>query len=371
MRILFDARVLGNHMHGIARYGLNLLQQLLVETRGHEFVVLISRPQVQDWFTPIAPVRWIPTGIPLYSLQEQVLIPYLIRKEAFDLFHSPTYSIPLVFSTRGIITIHDLIHLLFPKDYGLRHRLYYSLLVRRSVARCLKVFTVSEQSKKDIVALLDGIDRRIAVIPNGLEPQWIPRPMDRSFADRYGLGQGFLLFVGNPRPHKNFSRVFSAFEKLIREDAYEGKLVVVGLDRHDCPGDLQGRLVFFPHCNDPELGLLYAGADFLAAPSLYEGFGLPVLEAMACGCPVLIGNQGALPEIVGDAGLLVDPYDIDSIKEGFREILFRPGLRQTLWERGLKRAQHYSWGKTAQAVLKVYDSLANENAVLQTPNLKP
>lgn len=371
MKILFDARVLGNPMHGIARYGLNLLRRLLDENEGHDYTVLISRPQVKEWFRPSEPARFIPTGIPLYSLQEQVLLPALLRRERFDLFHSPTYAIPLAFSGRGIMTIHDLIHLLFPQDYGLRHRFYYSLLVRRSVARCLKVLTVSEHSKKDIVRLLHGEEQRVAVIPNGLDPQWIPRSLDPSFADRYGLGQGFLLFVGNPRPHKNFLRVRQAFEKFIQEEPYEGKLVVVGLDRADGSGNVQDRLVFIPHCNDEALGLLYAGADLLAAPSLYEGFGLPVLEAMACGCPVLVGNRGALPEIVGEAGLLVDPYDIDSIKEGLRKIVFQPDLGPVLRARGLKRAQHYSWKKTAQAVLKVYDSLASEKALLRTINHKP
>jgi glycosyltransferase involved in cell wall biosynthesis len=357
MKILFDARVLGDQMHGIARYCLNLLKRLLDQKEGHEYSILINRPQVRAWFNPSIPVRFIATRIKLYSLQEQVLIPFLLRSEKFDLFHSPTYSIPLVFSGKGIITIHDLIHLLFPEHHGLKHRLYYSLLVRRSVSRCVKVFTVSEHSKQDIIRLLQGVDERIDVIPNGLDPQWHPRTMELSFADRYGLGQGFLLFVGNPRPHKNFLRVLEAFEKLIREEAYGGKLVVVGLHPHECPESLRDRVIFFPHCNDQELGLLYGGADLLAAPSLYEGFGLPVLEAMACGCPVLVGNRGALPEIVGEAGVLVNPQEVDSIKEGFRKIIFEPDLRFLLRERGLRRAQHYSWEETAQKVLSTYGSL--------------
>ena len=196
MRILFDARVLGNQMHGIARYCQNLLQQLLAEDQGHEYWVLIGRSEIQNRFSPSVPVRWIQTRTPLYSLQEQLSIPYRMRGEAFDLFHSPTYTIPLLFSTKGIITIHDLIHLLFPKDYGFRHRLYYSLFVRRAVSRCVKIFTVSEHSKKDIITLLKGHDRQIVVTPNGLDPQWAPQASDAGFMDRHGLHKGFLLFVG-------------------------------------------------------------------------------------------------------------------------------------------------------------------------------
>jgi glycosyltransferase involved in cell wall biosynthesis len=363
MKILFDARVLGNHMHGIARYCLNLLKGLLGGDGGHEYSVLISRPQVREWFGPNLVANFIRTDIPLYSLQEQLLVPSLLRREKFDLFHSPTYAIPWLFSGQGIITIHDLIHLLFPKDYGLKHRLYYTLLVRHSVSRCQKVFTVSEQSKKDIIRLLKGIPERVEVVPNGLEPQWGPRIPDRDFLASLLLNEPFLLFVGNPRPHKNFLRVRSAFERLVREDAYPGKLAVVGLPSGFGSGDFADRIIFLPACNDAELASLYSAADLLAAPSLYEGFGLPVLEAMACGCPVLIGNCGALPEITGEAGVMVDPYAVDSILEGYRKILFQPGLRQRLRERGLIQAARFSWEESSRKVLKTYEEIGKNKLV--------
>ncbi len=365
MKILFDARVLGNQMHGIARYCQNLLQQLLAEDRGHEYWVLIGRSEIRDRFSPAAPVRWIQSRPPLYGIQEQLLIPYQLRKEAFDLFHSPTYTIPLLFSAKGIITIHDLIHLLFPRDYGLRHRLYYSLFTRRVVSRCVKIFTVSENSKKDIMTLLGGKDRQIAVTPNGLDPQWVPQAIDAGFMDRYGLNKGFLLFVGNPKPHKNFPRVLSAFNKLVREDAYEGKLLVVGIDPRELPEDLRKGVFFFPFSNDRELRLLYSAADLLVAPSLYEGFGLPVLEAMACGCPVLIGNQGGLPEVAGEAGMAVDPYQVSAIWEGMKKVLHDKDLSRRMREQGIKQAEGYTWERTARIVLETYASLTE---VLRTPN---
>ncbi|MBA4393057.1 MAG: hypothetical protein C0407_05845 [Desulfobacca sp.] len=368
MKILFDARVLGNQMHGIARYCQNLLQQLLTEDRGYEYVVLIGRSEIRDRFSPSVPVRWIQTRTPLYSIQEQLLIPYRMRGEIFDLFHSPTYTIPLLFSTKGIITIHDLIHLLFPQDYGLRHRLYYSLFTRRAVSRCVQIFTVSEHSKKDIITLLNGDDRRITVTPNGLDPQWKPQSIDAGLLDRYDLNKGFVLFVGNPRPHKNFPRVLSAFKKLIQEDDYEGKLVVVGIDSQDLPEDLSKRVVFCPLSNDQELKILYSGADLLVSPSLYEGFGLPVLEAMACGCPVLVGDQGALPEIVGDAGITVDPYQVSAILEGMKKMLNNKDLSQGMRERGIKQAAKYTWEKTARTVLDTYDF---QTRILRTLNLGP
>ena len=367
MKILFDARVLGKDMHGIARYCLNLLHQLLAKDRGDEYLILISQPKIQEWFTPVVSVRWLSTSIPLYGLQEQILIPIHLRREAFDLFHSPTFTIPLLFSPKGIMTIHDLIPMLFPKDYGLGHRLFFRFVMRRAVARCQKVFTVSERSRDDIITLLQGRKERLVITPNGLDSHWGPKPEDPEWNRRNQLDQGYLVFVGNPKPHKNFSRVLSAFELLIKDNAYPGKLVAIGIPPGNLSADLKDRVLFLPQCNDQDLSLFYSGADLLVAPSLYEGFGLPVLEAMACGCPILIGNQGALPEIAGDAGFVVNPYDIHAIKEGIREILHHQDLRQDLRERGLKQAKQYSWEKTARIVLETYDSLRGFSKH-QTPN---
>jgi glycosyltransferase involved in cell wall biosynthesis len=357
MKIVFDARVLGTRMHGISRYCLNLLQRLLAEDQGNEYLILNGPSPIQEWFNPSVPVRWLRTSIPLYSLQEQFLIPFQLRNEKFDLFHSPTYTIPLTFSSQGIITIHDLIPLIFPKDFGLRHRIFFRFVVRRAVSRCLKIFTVSDQSQKDILTYLQGGQDRMVITPNGLASHWGPKTSNPPFNRHYGLDQGYLVFVGNPKPHKNFARVLSAFDLLIQEDHYPGKLVSIGVEPRQLSAELMDRILFVPHCNDQELGLFYSGADLLAAPSLYEGFGLPVLEAMACGCPVLISDQGALPEIAGDAGFQVNPYDIRAIKEGMREVLFNPDLRRNLKNRGITRAGHFSWEKTTRIVLDTYKSL--------------
>ncbi len=255
------------------------------------------------------------------------------------------------------MTIHDLIPLIFPKDYGISHRLFFRFVVRRAVSRCLKIFTVSEHSRKDIFTFLQGRHERMVITPNGLDPHWGPKPLDPEFNRRHGLDQGYLVFVGNPKPHKNFTRVLSAFELLIKEDHYPGKLVSIGVAPWNLSSKLKDRVLIVPECNDQDLGLFYSGAELLAAPSLYEGFGLPVLEAMACGCPVLIGDQGALPEIAGDAGFQVNPYDIRAIKEGMREVLYHQDLSQMLRERGLKRAGQFSWEKTARIVLDTYNSL--------------
>ena len=158
------------------------------------------------------------------------------------------------------MTIHDLIPLLFPKDFGFRHRLFFRFVVRRAVSRCLKVFTVSDQSRKDIFTYLQGRQERMVITPNGLDSHWGPKPMDQDFNRRYGLDQGYLVFVGNPKPHKNFSRVLSAFELLVKEDHYPGKLVSIGMAPRNLSSELRDRVLFLPHCNDQESGsVLFRG----------------------------------------------------------------------------------------------------------------
>ncbi len=358
MKIIFDARVIERHTHGIARFSVNLLDQLLSLDRQNEYLVLTRFPWVKDWFQPLARVDWRTVPVPPYNFREQALIPWLLRKDPFDLFFSPTYAVPLALASRSILTIHDLIHLIFPRDYGWKYRWYYRLLVHPAVTRSRRVFTVSESSRRDIVAYLGGENVPIEVIPNGLESFWSPRPEDPEFLGRVGLTTGFILFVGNNRPHKNFSRVLEAFRRLVREGAYPGKLVVVGLTPDRLPAELSGRLVVFPFCPDPELVLLYSSAQLLIAPSLYEGFGLPVLEAMACGCPVLVSRTASLPEITGAAGRQVDPFQVEDIFSGLKQILTDPILRQHMIRSGLDQARLFSWKATAQKVLQIFEELA-------------
>jgi glycosyltransferase involved in cell wall biosynthesis len=359
MKIVFDARVIESQTHGIARYCRNLLDRLLRLDGTNEYRVIIRFPWVKDWFSPRAPVKWVLSPIPPYTLQEHWAIPRALRHEPFDLFYSPTYTLPRSLAARGILTVHDLIHLIFPAHYGWKYRLYYRLMIQPIARRCRRIFTVSRSSQGDIVRYLQCPEEKIVLTPNGLEPSWFSRLPNRGLIKRYGLEQGFILFVGNPRPHKNFSRVLEAFEQLLREGAFSGKLVAVGIPGESSLSGAGPRVIRIPYCSDAELATLYTEARLLAVPSLYEGFGLPMLEAMACGCPVLIGDRASQPEIAGPAGWTVDPYRTEAIKEGMVRILGDPPLRQRLREEGLIQARRYSWEDTARTVLRVFSELAD------------
>lgn len=358
MKILFDARVLGDRMHGIARYCLGLLGRLLTEDRENEYLVLISREEVRNRFPPRTAVRWIRTAIPLYGTAEQILLPLRLVGHSFDLYHSPTFTLPLFFSSKGMITLHDLIPLLFPDDYGVGHRLFFRFVVRPAVLRAQRVITVSRRSAEDIKTLLKVPEEKIAVTPNGLDPHWSEGWREKEVTGPAKGTDNYILFVGNPKPHKNFQRVLAAFQLLKAEENYPGRLVVVGLSQAEIPASLKEEVRFLPRADDHDLARLYARADLLASPSLYEGFGLPVLEAMACGCPVLIGDRGALPEVAGEAGFSVNPWDIRAIKKGMRELIFNTELRAFLSERGKKRAAFFTWERTAQQMQEVYREYA-------------
>jgi glycosyltransferase involved in cell wall biosynthesis len=361
MKILYDARVLEDRMHGIARYAGNLLRQLLIMDQENEYHVLIRHPEIRALFPAARQVEWLTLPVPPYTIQEQVLLPFQLRRVDFDCYHSPTYSIPLVFSRKGLVTIHDLIHLLFPGDYGLLHRVYYRGLLRPILSQARRVFTVSENSKKDLIRLLNCREGKITVTPNGLEPDWKPRPADDQFRKRLGVEGSYLLFVGNPRPHKNFQRVLEAYQRLIQEDGYAGKLVAIGIESLSLPESLRDRVMVLSHCNDQDLIQFYSGAELLLAPSLYEGFGLPVLEAMACGCPVLVADRGALPEVAGEAGLQVDPYQVSEIVAGLKRILHDAARRRTMQEQGIQQAALFSWSNTARIILDTYRHLYDGN----------
>ena len=337
---------------------MNLLDQLLSLDLQNEYLVLTRFPWVKDWFQPLARVDWRTVLVPPYNFREQAPIPWPLRKDSFDLFFSPTHAVPLALASRSILTIHDLIHLIFPGDYGWKYRWYYRLLVRPAVARSRRVFTVSEFPAGH--RRLPGRGER----PHLGHPQWAGVFLESPAGGPRISSAGWTvrpvsscLWATTDRT-KISPGLLEAFRRLVREGSYPGKLVVVGLTPDRLPAELSGRLVVFPFCPDPELVLLYSSAQLLIAPSLYEGFGLPVLEAMACGCPVLVSRTASLPEITGAAGRQVDPFQVEDIFSGLKQILTDPILRQHMIRSGLDQARLFSWKATAQKVLQIFEELA-------------
>ena len=372
MRIAIDARKL--HDYGIGTYVRNLLRQLARQDRTSEYV-LFCRPQDVGVAAQLGPnFRAVPSTAPSYSVREQLVIPSLVRRERPDLFHTPHYVLPpLVASCRTVVTIHDCIHLMFPQYLPNRFAYAYARTFMGSAARrSERILTVSEASKRDILRFFSVPEEKIDVIYNAIDERFGVAPPEEEVVrvrERYQLFDQFLLYAGNIKPHKNLERLIQAFRQLRQEGFDHLKLLIIGdeiskyptLRRtvHRCK--LHKHVRFLGFVPDQTLAILYRLAAAFVFPSLYEGFGLPPLEAMASGTPVVTSNISSLPEVVGDAAVLIDPYDPAAIAQGVRQVLTSPTLRDDLVRRGLARARAFSWEESVRRTRAVYGAVLGES----------
>jgi glycosyltransferase involved in cell wall biosynthesis len=272
----------------------------------------------------------------------------------------PLRSIPTV------LTVHDLIFKHLPEHHKLLNRVYLNLTLPLYCRRATCIIAISECTRRDVMAAYDLPPEKVMVIHEAADPRFRAQTPERVAAvrERYGLPERYILFVGTIEPRKNLARLLHAFEALHADDLCDA-LVIVG-QRGWLYGDFFAELessplrekVFLPgYVPDEALPAVYAGARALAFPSLYEGFGLPVLEAMACGTPVACSSTSALPEVAGDAALYFDPTSQGSIVEALSQLLRDPDLRGELVRRGLERATQFSWDRVATETEAVYDAV--------------
>jgi glycosyltransferase involved in cell wall biosynthesis len=266
----------------------------------------------------------------------------------------------------AVVTIHDCIHLMFPQYLPNRMALLYArFFMWWATRRARRVLTVSEASKRDILRFCRIPAEKVTVIPNAIDDRFRVAPPDdevERIRERFQLHEPFVLYVGNVKPHKNLERLIQAVHHL-HENGYDQlKLLVIGSDiskyatlrRAIHTYNLHRYVRFLGFVPDRTLNILYRLTSVFAFPSLYEGFGLPPLEAMACGAPVVTSNTSSLPEVVGDAAVLVDPTDARAIAEGLAHVLADPNLRADLRRRGVAHAQSFSWAEGAKAVRRIY-----------------
>jgi glycosyltransferase involved in cell wall biosynthesis len=366
LRIAIDARKLRDY--GIGTYVRNLLRHLARIDQATEYIVLCREADREVVSELGANYKTVTVRSPGYSIREQVTVPLDLRRERVDLFHAPHYVLPALTPCKSVVTIHDCIHLRFPQ-YLRRMRLGYayargSLWV--ATHRSNRILTVSEASKRDILDYFHVPPSKIDVIYNGIDERFSTPPPEDDVArvrERYQLDDPFILYAGNIKPHKNLERTIEAFHLLRRTGQFDQvKLVIIGDEiakyaalRHAVHRHKLHKYVrFFGFVPDRTLAILYRLSAVFVFPSLYEGFGLPPLEAMASGTPVITSNVSSLPEVVGDAALLVDPLHPDAIADALRRVLTDAGLRSDLSARGLERARHFSWERSIRRVREIY-----------------
>ncbi len=369
MRIGIDARKL--HDFGIGTYIRNLLRHLGRLDRESEYVLFCRPGDVS-----LAPVfgenfRAVAEPARPYSFSEQLAIPRDVARARLDLFHEPHYVLPPLTLTKSLVTIHDCIHLMFPQYLPNRLAYVYARASMWAAAhRASRVLTVSESSKRDILHFFDIAPEKITVIYNGIDERFNQPPEEADVArvrTRYQLDRPFILYAGNVKPHKNLERTINAFHRVRKAGFDDLRLVIIGdeISKHPALRRAVHRYMLHKHVRflgfvpDDTLAVLYRLAAVFVFPSLYEGFGLPPLEAMASGTPVVTSNVSSLPEVVGDAAVMVDPYSSQAIADGIIRVLGDPGLRETLKQRGLARAQEFSWARSVGRVWGIYHEVVN------------
>jgi glycosyltransferase involved in cell wall biosynthesis len=350
---------------GIVVYAKNLLRCLLELDSKNEYVFMYRQKQDVGQFTSFPNVTEVVIRAPNKLLWDQVAVPVFAKKQRLDLIYNPKLSIPLITRSRTVLVMHGGAQFVVPHVFRWYDRIYFKIANRLFCKRANAVITMTHTGAKDIVDRMGADPEKVHVINEGYNETCTVLDAAATAAVRlkYSLPEQFILFVGGITPLKNFGNLLKAFGKL--QSGFPHKLVVVGFNRWKFSKDLEmmnelglrDKIVFCGFVPDEDLAAFYNLASLFAFPSLYEGFGIPILEAMACGCPVLTTKTGCSPEVAGGAALLVDPYEPDSIADGMRKILSEEALRRTLIENGLTRAKHFSWRKSAAETLSLFESL--------------
>ena len=352
----------GYRSAGIHQYIYHLLRYLGQAGDGLRYTVLLGEGALSpDVTLTLLRSRWPTSRAAVRVVWEQLAQPWALRKIGADLVHGPVFIGPLLASCPVVVTIHDLSFIRFPEMFRPANRLYLTMLTRLSARRARRLIAVSAHAAAESTRLLGVPSERIDVVYHGVDPVFRPLPDDEvaAFRQRRGLPERFVLCVGTLEPRKNLVRLVEAFARA--RDGRVGLVLAGGkgwlydelFARVKALG-LTGEVIFPGYVMNEELPLWYNAATALAYPSLYEGFGLPVLEAQACGTPVLTSNVSSLPEAAGDAAVMVDPYDVEALAAGLDRLLADEPLRHELRSAGLAHASQFTWSHTAQETARVY-----------------
>jgi glycosyltransferase involved in cell wall biosynthesis len=351
---------------GVERYAAELIKNWAKLDSTNEYI-LYFRSEPQQWFKEL-PKNFSYKVMPFPIFWTQLRLSLEMLLHPVDVLFIPASALPLWHPKNSVVTVHDIAYELFEGIYTGYMNYYQKFASRFAVRFAKKVITVSESTKKDLVRIYKTDPNKITVTPLGLSEGF--RPMQyqeaQSVLDKYGLVyQKYILFLGTIQPRKNIPRLVDAYEKIKKENRVEEKLIIGGgrgwlwepiLKKVKTAG-IDGSVKYLDYVSKEDLSYIMAGAKIYTLPAMYEGFGIPALEAMASGVPTVVSNISSLPEVVGDAGVLVDPNSIESIAEGLLKVLTDSNLRQQLIVKGLERAKQFTWENTAKKTLEVFNSL--------------
>jgi glycosyltransferase involved in cell wall biosynthesis len=382
MKIVMDFRKYDGVVGGVEQ-GVFHVTKYLTEHE-HSVVMLCKKNRLSETgelFNGFTNLKIVPLDVTSHvissrnSLLDSTVIQDIAQEESADAIHFPyNWSFPSAKKAPSVLTIHDVIPFTFREAQSLYTNLFKYRPSLRSAGRLNDmVATVSEFSKKDIASKVGIPLNKIRVIYNGLrEPHPPNKDLEATLSERWGLTEGFVLNVGGIHERKNIVRLVQAYRSLIENQAYGGKLVITGkasgapyqnrmrrlCDRAIREAAVEDRVIFTEFISEEELDSLFRMSDMLVYPSLYEGFGIPVLEAMKVGIPAVTSETSALPEVAGGAALLIDPTDVQAMAAAMARILSDKGLRNELKAKGIDRVKEFTWDRTAESYLAVYKALA-------------
>ncbi len=377
MRVAINAMSVRANYGGIGIYTKNLIEALAHIDKKNHYLLLLNVENYHDFRIPRENFENLIVWAPFrkYYIWEQFCLPFILKKRKIDLIHGPRAVLPLLCRIKSVVTIHDLAFLFRPDFMPFNPIRYWDIFVKRSVLKADHVIAVSENTKRDLVRSLSVPASKITVTYEGCNGNFKLISESRTLArisQKYGLPRRFILYVGTIEPRKNLNVLLFALEMLKRKHGISAKLVMVGKKGWFYSDffntiyklKLQDDITLLGYVQAEDLPYIYNLADVFVYPSKYEGFGLPLLEAMACGVPVISSNTSSIPEILGDAGSLFSPDDPGQLSESILEILGNEALRAKMVLGGFRRAQLFSWQETAQRTLNIYESICN-----RTPRL--
>jgi glycosyltransferase involved in cell wall biosynthesis len=382
-RIGIDARFYGPLGTGIGRYVQEVVDNVVKIDTKNEYVIFLSHENFDEFVSPEPRIRKVAVAARWYSLAEQIIMPYLIYRERVELMHFPHFNVPILTPVKFVVTIHDLILTKFPTIrastlspwlYRIKN-LFYQMVIALAVRRAGKVIAVSEFTKKDIVDKFKIKPDKVVVtyegvanLARGNDSLFVKKLDDRKTLLSYNIADNFILYAGNAYPHKNLESLLAVFVELHKkyplirlvlagkEDYFYKRLkqtaAQLNLWDENVP---DGPVIFTGYVPDVELEVLYRRALLYVFASLYEGFGLPALEAMAKGCPVASSDKASLPEILGDAALYFDPTDKADMFMKIARLCADQNLREVLIKKGREQVRKYNWWECARRTLEVYE----------------